>query len=50
MDERRLSGLLVEGDRHVADATGAEQTVRLQTDMALGIEETRSGRGTPLTR
>ena len=29
---------LVEGDRHVADATGAEQTVRLRTDMALGIE------------
>jgi GH15 family glucan-1,4-alpha-glucosidase len=29
---------LVEGDRRVADATGAEQTVRLRTDMALGIE------------
>jgi GH15 family glucan-1,4-alpha-glucosidase len=29
---------LVEGDRHVADATGAEQTIRLRTDMALGIE------------
>jgi alpha,alpha-trehalase len=29
---------LVEGDLHVADATGGEQTVRLGTDMALGIE------------
>ena len=29
---------LVEGDRHVADATGGEQTIRLRTDMALGIE------------
>ena len=38
MDERRLRWSLVEGDRHVADATGAEQTVRLRTDMALGIE------------
>jgi alpha,alpha-trehalase len=25
-------------DRHVADASGAEQTIRLSTDMALGIE------------
>jgi GH15 family glucan-1,4-alpha-glucosidase len=25
-------------DRHVADASGAEQTIRLTTDMALGIE------------
>ena len=38
MDERRRQWSLVEGDRHVADATGAEQTVRLRTDMALGIE------------
>ena len=29
---------LVEGGRHVADATGAGQTIRLHTDMALGIE------------
>ena len=29
---------LVEDDPHVADATGAEQTVRLRTDIALGIE------------
>ena len=34
---------LVEGDgRHSADATGAGQTVRLQTDMALGIEGERA--------
>ena len=29
---------LVDGDRHVADATGAGQTIRLRTDLALGIE------------
>jgi GH15 family glucan-1,4-alpha-glucosidase len=29
---------LVDGDRHRADATGAGQTIRLQTDMALGVE------------
>jgi alpha,alpha-trehalase len=29
---------LVDGDRHTADASGAEQTVRLRTDMSLGIE------------
>ena len=29
---------LVDGSRHTADATGADQTIRLQTDMALGIE------------
>jgi GH15 family glucan-1,4-alpha-glucosidase len=29
---------LVDGDRHVADATGAGQTLRLRTDLALGIE------------
>ena len=28
-------------DRHVADASGAGQTIRLQTDMALGIEGNR---------
>ena len=28
-------------DRHLADATGAGQTIRLQTDMALGIEGDR---------
>jgi alpha,alpha-trehalase len=29
---------LVDGDRQMADATAAEQTIRLRTDMALGIE------------
>jgi alpha,alpha-trehalase len=29
---------LVNGDRHTADATGADVTIRLATDMALGIE------------
>ncbi len=29
---------LVDGDRHVADASGAGQTIRLRSDMALGIE------------
>jgi GH15 family glucan-1,4-alpha-glucosidase len=29
---------LVDGSRHVADATGAGQTIRLQTDLELGIE------------
>ena len=29
---------LVDGDRHVADATGAGQAIRLRTDLALGIE------------
>jgi alpha,alpha-trehalase len=29
---------LLDEDRHVADATGADQTIRLRTDMALGIE------------
>ena len=32
---------LVNGDLHVADATGAGQTVRLQTDLALGVEGSR---------
>jgi alpha,alpha-trehalase len=32
---------LVEGSRHVADAAGAGQTLRLQTDMELGIEGNR---------
>ncbi len=32
------SWTLVDGSRHGADATGAGQTIRLQTDMALGIE------------
>jgi alpha,alpha-trehalase len=31
----------VDGSRHTADATGAGQTIRLQTDMALGIEGER---------
>ncbi len=29
---------MVDGSRHTADATGAGQTLRLQTDLALGIE------------
>jgi GH15 family glucan-1,4-alpha-glucosidase len=29
-------------DRHTADASGAEQTIRLHTDMALGIEGNRA--------
>jgi GH15 family glucan-1,4-alpha-glucosidase len=33
---------LVGDERHAADATGAGQTFRLQTDLALGIEENRS--------
>ena len=32
---------LVDGDRHTADATGAEQTIRLRTDMAIGVEGER---------
>jgi alpha,alpha-trehalase len=32
---------LLEGGRHAADATGDDQTVRLHSDLALGIEENR---------
>jgi alpha,alpha-trehalase len=32
---------LVDGSRHTADASGADVTIRLQTDMALGIEGDR---------
>jgi alpha,alpha-trehalase len=32
---------MVEGDRHTADARGADQTVRLQSDFPLGIEGNR---------
>jgi alpha,alpha-trehalase len=32
---------LVDGDRHTADASGAEQTIRLTTDMAIGVEGER---------
>jgi GH15 family glucan-1,4-alpha-glucosidase len=32
---------LVDGERHTADASGAGQTIRLQTDMAIGIEGDR---------
>jgi alpha,alpha-trehalase len=32
---------LLGDDRHTADATGAEQTIRLHTDMAVGIEGNR---------
>ena len=31
----------VDGDRHAADANGAEQTIRLRSDLALGIEGNR---------
>ena len=31
----------MDGDRHTADASGAGLTIRLQTDMALGIEGDR---------
>jgi alpha,alpha-trehalase len=31
----------VDGDRHAADASGAEQTIRLSSDLALGIEGSR---------
>jgi GH15 family glucan-1,4-alpha-glucosidase len=33
---------LVDGSRHAADATGAGQTVRLQTDMSIGLEGERA--------
>ena len=33
---------LVDGSRHAADASGADQTIRLQTDMALGLEGSRA--------
>jgi GH15 family glucan-1,4-alpha-glucosidase len=32
---------LLDGDRHAADASGAGQTIRLQTDLAVGIEGNR---------
>jgi alpha,alpha-trehalase len=32
---------LVDGDRHIAQATGGEQSVRLRTDLAVGIEGNR---------
>jgi len=32
---------LVDGSRHIADASGAGQTIRLQTDFALGVEGER---------
>jgi len=32
---------LVEGSRHTADASGAGQTIRLQTDLELGVEVSR---------
>jgi alpha,alpha-trehalase len=33
---------LVDGSRHAADASGASQTIRLQTDLALGVEGNRA--------
>jgi GH15 family glucan-1,4-alpha-glucosidase len=33
---------LVDGSRHAADASGAGQTIRLVTDLALGVEENRA--------
>ena len=42
-DYGRLPGAwTLSEDRHRADATGAEQALRLQTDMLLGIEEGRA--------
>ena len=41
---------LVGDDRHVADASGAEQTIRLSTDMALGIEGNTRARAPPAHR
>jgi GH15 family glucan-1,4-alpha-glucosidase len=35
------SWTMVDGGRHAADASGADVTIRLQTDMALGIEGDR---------
>lgn len=32
---------MLDGDRHAADATGAGQTLRLQTDLSLGVEGNR---------
>jgi alpha,alpha-trehalase len=32
---------MLDGDRHAADATGAGQTIRLHTDLALGVEGNR---------
>jgi GH15 family glucan-1,4-alpha-glucosidase len=32
---------LVDGSRHIADATGGGQTIRLHTDLALGVEANR---------
>jgi GH15 family glucan-1,4-alpha-glucosidase len=32
---------LVDGERHSADATAGDQTIRLQTDMAIGVEGER---------
>jgi GH15 family glucan-1,4-alpha-glucosidase len=32
---------LVGGDRHTADATGADRTIRLRSDLALGVEGNR---------
>jgi GH15 family glucan-1,4-alpha-glucosidase len=42
-DYGRLSGeWTLSEDRHRADATGADQALRLQTDMLLGVEEGRA--------
>ena len=35
---RRRSGRWSTGDRHAADASGAGQTIRLRSDLALGVE------------
>jgi alpha,alpha-trehalase len=42
--------MLVDGSRHAADATGAGQTVRLVSDLALGIEGNRVRARHMLTR
>jgi alpha,alpha-trehalase len=36
---------LVGDDRHTADANGAGQSIRLSTDMALGVDGDRVGAG-----
>ena len=47
---RQAKWSLVGEDRHAADASGAGQTIRLQTGMALGIEGNACGPATPCTQ
>ena len=41
---------LVDGGRHLADATASGQTIRLASDLALGIEGPASGRAMSFMR